>query len=108
MISTVANVAAEGYSLIKHPTDKDEVVMAVTYTDGADKRQQILSSAPIDGPELIQELKTNGISRCVFNPGSGCQVSVINPKQLSYGIVTFDIENNLADEKKTNYSGDTF
>ena len=100
MISTVTTVAAEGYSLIKHPTDKDEVVMAVTYTDGADKRQQILSSAPIDGPELIQELKTNGISRCVFNPGSGCQVSVINPKQLSYGIVTFDIENNLADEKK--------
>ena len=45
-------------------------------------RQQILSSAPINGPELIQELKTNGISRCIFTPGTGCQVSVSNPKQV--------------------------
>ena len=100
MVSTVTTVATEGYSLISHPTDKDEVIMAVTYTDGSVNRQQILSSAPINGPELIQELKTNGISRCIFTPGTGCQVSVSNPRQLSYGIIEFDFENVLADGKK--------
>ena len=100
MVSTVTTVATEGYSLISHPTDKDEVIMAVTYTDGSVNRQQILSSAPINGPELIQELKTNGISRCIFTPGTGCQVSVSNPRQLSYGIIEFDFENVLVDGKK--------
>ena len=100
MVSTVTTVPTEGYSLISHPTDKDEVIMAVTYTDGSVNRQQILSSAPINGPELIQELKTNGISRCIFTPGTGCQVSVSNPRQLSYGIIEFDFENVLADGKK--------
>ena len=99
MVSTVTTTPTDGYSLVEHPLDKDEVVMAVTYTDGA-RRQQILSTAPINGPELIQELKTNGISRCIFNPGSGCQVSVSNPKQLNYGIIEFDIESTLADGKK--------
>ena len=100
MVSTVSSAATEGYALIRHPMDKDEVVMAVTYTEGDSKRQQVLSSAPINGPELIQELATNGISRCIFNPGAGCQVAVVNPKQLSYGIVAFDVESTNADGDK--------
>ena len=100
MVSTVSSAATEGYALIRHPMDKDEVVMAVTYTEGDSKRQQVLSSAPINGPELIQELTINGISRCMFNPGAGCQVAVVNPKQLSYGIVAFDVESTNADGDK--------
>ena len=100
MVSTVTTTATDGYSLVKHPMDKDEVVMAVTYTDGGIKRQQILSSAPINGPELIQELATNGLNRCASNPGTGCTVSLKNPRQLDYGIVKFDFENNLASGEK--------
>ncbi len=100
MVSTVSSAATEGYALIRHPMDKDEVVMAVTYTEGDSKRQQVLSSAPINGPELIQELTINGINRCIFNPGAGCQVAVVNPKQLSYGIVAFDVESTNADGDK--------
>ena len=99
MISTVSNSTTEGYSLIPHPADSEEVVLAVVYTDDAKKRQQILSSAPINGPELIEELKKNGVSRCAMNPGVGCTVSVINPKQLSYGIITFDVVVTLAGGK---------
>ena len=100
MISTVSTAATEGYSLIRHPNDADEVVMAVTYADAASKRQQILSPAPVNGPELIQELTTNGINRCLFNPGAGCQVTVVNPKQMDYGIVAFDVESTNADGAK--------
>ena len=75
--------------------DKDEVVMALLLE--GNKHQRVLSSAPVNGPELIQELTINGISRCMFNPGAGCQVAVVNPKQLSYGIVAFDVESTNAD-----------
>jgi hypothetical protein len=100
MVSTVTTTAGDGYLLVKHPMDKDEVVMAVTYTDGGIKRQQILSSAPINGSDLMQELKTNGLNRCAFNPGVGCKVSLKNPQQLDYGIIKFDFENTLASGEK--------
>ena len=100
MVSTVTTNVTDGYSLVKHPFDKDEVVMAVTYSDGAIKRQQLLSSAPVNGEELIQELKTNGLNRCISNPGSGCKVSLKNPQQLGFGIVKFDFENDLASGEK--------
>ena len=99
MISTVTNATTEGYSLIPHPADGEEVVLAVVYKDGTSSRQQILSPAPINGPELIEELKTNGISRCAMYPGDGCKVSVSDPKQLDHGIITFDVVSTLADGK---------
>ena len=100
MISTISSGAAEGYSLVPHPLDAKEVVLAVNYNDGSNMRQQILSPAPIDGPELIQELKTNGISRCALYPGAGCNIGVSNPKQLANGIIRFDVIRTLADGKK--------
>ena len=99
MISTVTSATTEGYSLIPHPVAKKEVVLAVVYAEGTTTRQQILSPAPINGPELIQELKTNGVSRCAMYPGAGCSVSVSNPKQLNNGIITFDVVSTLRDGK---------
>ena len=92
MVSTVSAVEEEGFYLLPHPIDDDEVLMAVTYKDGTSNRQQILSPAPINGHELIQGLLKNGIDRCLFSPGPGCKVGVKNAKQLNNGIVTFDIE----------------
>ena len=100
MISTITDSLTEGYSLIAHPFDSSEVVMSVVYNDGTSKRQQILSPAPINGPELILELKSNGISRCTLSPSAGCKVAVTNPKQQNNGIITFDIvSNNVASGK---------
>ena len=95
MISTVTTNVTEGYSLIPHPVAKNEVVLAVVYAEGTTTRQQILSPAPINGPELIQELKLNGISRCALYPGAGCNVVVRNSTMLNHGIITFDIVNAL-------------
>jgi hypothetical protein len=94
MISSITNATKEGYSVVRHPLDSDEVVVSVVYKDGVKFRQQMLTSAPINGPELIQELKTNGIDRCLVVSGPGCKVAVSDPKQLSAGIVTLDIVNN--------------
>ena len=97
MVSTVSSSSEEGYRLIPHPIDGDQVMMAVTYKEGANFRQQILSSAPINGVELTQELTKNGINRCPLTPGAtGCKVAVTNPKQLNNGIVTFDIDSIVA------------
>jgi len=101
MVASVTNATTEGYFLIPHPFDDEEVVMTVVYTDGNSKRQQILSPAPIDSPELIQELKTNGINRCGVSPGAGCKLIATNPKQQSYGIVTFDLVTTSATTGKT-------
>ena len=95
MISTVTTNVTEGYSLIPHPVAKNEVVLAVVYAEGTTTRQQVLSPAPINGPELIQELKLNGISRCALYPGAGCNVVVRNSTMLNHGIITFDIVNAL-------------
>ena len=95
MISTVTSATTEGYSLIPHPVAKNEVVLAVVYAEGTTTRQQVLSPAPINGPELIQELKLNGISRCALYPGAGCNVVVRNSTMLNHGIITFDIVNAL-------------
>ena len=96
MLSTISSAGEEGYRLLPHPIDRDEVVMAVTYKDGANFRQQVLSSAPVNGIELIQELAKKGINRCPLTPGAlGCKVSVTNPKQLNNGIVVFDIESTI-------------
>ena len=100
MISTITDSLTEGYSLITHPFDSSEVVMSVVYNDGTSKRQQILSPAPINGPELILELKSNGINRCTVSSSVGCKVAVTNPKQQNNGIITFDIvSNNVASGK---------
>ena len=56
-------------------------------------RKQILSSAPINGPELIQELSRNGIRNCatVDAPcGLPFVVRAIDP-QLIGGVLTFDV-----------------
>ena len=91
MISTLTTATKEGYSLAPHPLDPKEVVVSVVYLDSAKYRRQILSSAPINGPELIQELESNGVNRCAVILVGVCKVSVNNPKQLNSGIVTLDI-----------------
>ena len=95
MLSSLTTGEKEGISLTKHPVDGEEYEISVIYTDGNAYRQQILSSAPINGPELIQELSSNGIHRCaVVNAPCGVPfiVSAINP-QLSRGILTFNVSN---------------
>jgi hypothetical protein len=97
MISTIVSASKEGYSLSTHPADSDEVVISVIYKDGVNFRQQILSPAPINGPELIQELKSNGIDRCAIVTRTECKVVVSNPKQEYSGIITLDIPYTLTD-----------
>ena len=93
MLSSVTTAQKEGISLIKHPSDDKEFEISVIYKDGTAYRQQILSSAPINGSELIQQLSSNGIKRCsVVN--APCEVpfvvSVIKP-ELSGGIISFNV-----------------
>jgi len=90
IVSSVASSSTEGFSLLPHPLDQDEVVVSVVYNDGNQYRQQILSSAPINGPELIQELTSNGIDRCAY-VSSPCKVGVSAATQLNNGIVKIDV-----------------
>jgi hypothetical protein len=53
MLSSVTTAQKEGISLTKHPSDDKEFEISVIYKDGTVYRQQILSSAPINGSELI-------------------------------------------------------
>ena len=89
MLSSVTTETKEGFSLIKHPVDDKEFDVSVVYQQGTGYRQQILSSAPINGPELIQQLKNSGVFRCTVIDATPCSVRAINP-QISRGIITFD------------------
>ena len=82
--------AVEGFSLVDHPVDDDAWMVSVVFKDGNDNREQFLTSAPIDGPELIQYLKTSGVDRCsvISKP---CNVSLSDAKQLENGIITLDV-----------------
>jgi hypothetical protein len=95
MISTVTTATKEGYSLIQHPVDGEEMEVSIIYNDGASYRQQILSSAPINGPELLQQLSSKGIGICAVTsvPCIAIQntINISNPRQLSGGIVSFDV-----------------
>ena len=85
-----AAAAVEGFSIVDHPVDDDAWLVSVIFKDGTDNREQFLSSAPIDGPELIQHLKTFGVDRCAVI-GKPCTVSVSDAQQLENGIVTLDV-----------------
>ncbi len=90
MIASVANSDKEGFSTIPHPADAGEVMVSVVYDDGGKYRQQLLSSAPINGPELLQTLTSKGVDRCAVISGS-CVLSVANPMQVEGGLVVFDM-----------------
>ena len=53
ILSSVSTEKEEGILLTKHPVDDKEYEISVIYNDATAYRQQILSSAPINGPELI-------------------------------------------------------
>ena len=93
MLSSVTNEKKEGISLTKHPADDEEYEVSVIYSDGNLYRQQILSSAPVNGQGLIQQLRDNGIQRCAAVNAAICRepitINVINPK-VTRGILTFD------------------
>jgi hypothetical protein len=102
MLSSVTTDKKEGISLTKHPADDEEYEVSVTYADGSVYRKQILSPAPINSPELIQELSSNGIRNCaVVNAPCGIPfiVSVIDP-QLSGGVLTFNVLDTQRKRKK--------
>jgi len=91
IIAKVTDEAAvEGFSVVDHPVDDDAWLVSVIFKDGNDNREQFLSSAPIDGPEIIQYLKTFGVDRCsvISKP---CIVSLSDAKQLENGIITLDV-----------------
>ena len=93
MLSSVTTEKKEGISLTGHPADDEEYRVSVIYSDGSVYRRQILSPAPINGPELIQELSLNGIHNCatVDAPcGLPFVVRAIDP-QLIGGVLTFDV-----------------
>ena len=93
MLSSVTAENKEGISLTQHLVDDEEYEISVIYSEGPVYRQQILSSAPINGPELIQELSSNGIRNCaVVNAPCGTPfiVSPIDP-QVNGGILTFNV-----------------
>jgi len=95
MLSSITTEKKEGISLIKHSVAPKEYEISVVYSDAAAYRQQILSSAPIDGPELIQQLRGSGIQRCNVVNTALCMasapitVNAVNPK-VTRGILTFD------------------
>ena len=93
MISSVTTEKKEGISLTKHPVDDKEYEISVIYNDATAYRQQILSSAPVNGPELIEQLRGGGIQRCAVVSAVPCSapitVNAINPK-VTRGILTFD------------------
>lgn len=102
MLSSVTTDKKEGISLTKHPADDEEYEVSVIYADGSVYRKQILSPAPINSPELIQELSSNGIRNCaVVNAPCGIPfiVSVIDP-QLSGGVLTFNVLDTQRKRKK--------
>tara|TARA_Y100001970_G_scaffold75813_1_gene96080 strand:+ start:1904 stop:3616 length:1713 start_codon:yes stop_codon:yes gene_type:complete len=90
LIAKVTDVSDEGFSLADHPVDDDAWLVSVIFKDGNDNREQFLSSAPIDGPELIQYLKTFGVDRCAVI-SKPCTVSLSDAKQLENGIITLDV-----------------
>ena len=90
LIAKVTDVADEGFSLADHPVDDDAWLVSVIFKDGNDNREQFLSSAPIDGPELIQHLKTFGVDRCAVI-SKPCSVSLSDARQLENGIITLDV-----------------
>ena len=90
LIAKVTDVSDEGFSLADHPVDDDAWLVSVIFKDGNDNREQFLSSAPIDGPELIQHLKTFGVDRCAVI-SKPCTVSLSDAKQLENGIITLDV-----------------
>ena len=93
ILSSVTTEKKEGISLTKHPVDDKEYEISVIYNDATAYRQQILSSAPINGPELIQQLRGSGIQRCAVVSAVSCSapitVNAINP-EVTRGILTFD------------------
>ena len=108
MLSSVTAENKEGISLTKHPVDNEEYEVSVIYSDGPVYRQQILSSTPINSPELIQELSSNGIRNCaVVNAPCGTPfiVSPIDP-QLNGGILTFNVLDTPAKTKKVTLFAD--
>ena len=91
IIAKVTDAAAvEGFSLVDHPVEEEAWLVSVIFKDGNDNREQFLSSAPIDGPELIQHLKTFGVDRCAVI-SKPCTVSLSDAKQLENGIITLDV-----------------
>ena len=102
MLSRVTAEKKEGISLTRHPADDEEYEVSVIYTDGSVYRKQILSPAPINGPELVQELSSNGIRNCaVVDAPCGVPflVNAIEP-QLSGGILTFNVFDTPGKTKK--------
>ena len=89
MISSEINSSEEGYSLIPNPFVKGEVIVSVIYQDGTKYRQQVLTTAPINGPELLSTLNTKGLNRCVVISGV-CLVNITRSKQGSGGQVVFE------------------
>ena len=100
MIAKKVNATAEGMSMVTHPLVKDEWMISVIFTDGTDKREQFLTSAPINGPELIQQLKSSGVDRCA-TVSAPCLVNVNNPKQLPNGIIIFDVPSTVSSSSAT-------
>ena len=102
MLSSVTAEKKEGMSLTRHPADDEEYEVSVIYADGPVYRKQILSPAPINGPELVQELSSNGIRNCAV-VGAPCGVpflvNAIEP-QLSGGILTFNVFDTPGKTKK--------
>ena len=52
MISSEINSSEEGYSLIPNPFVQGEVIVSVIYQDGTISSAGLLTTAPINGPEL--------------------------------------------------------
>jgi hypothetical protein len=101
MLSSVTAETKEGISLTKHPADDEEFEVSVIYQDGPVYRKQILSSAPVNGPELIKELSSNGIRRCALVDGPCAAPFIVSVTDLQLsegkfpalqgGILTFNV-----------------
>lgn len=73
-LATISDAAAEGTRLVSHPLFPDETMIAVTFKDGSDYRQQVLTTAPINAQEALTRINARVDVRSVVHQDYGVVV----------------------------------
>jgi hypothetical protein len=70
-VATISDATAESTRLIAHPLFPDETMIAVTFKDGSDYRQQILTTAPVNAQEALTRINARVDVRSVVHRDYG-------------------------------------
>ena len=90
-LSFISNEKKSGVYFIPHPKHNRSIQIKVVYEDAGFLREQILSTAPIDGINLLERLKDHGLDRC-GNRSKKCLKPVKNSLITSDGFLEFEID----------------